>query len=90
VKELSNRINAPGSLLPTFGFSRDMGHPHIEVDHKGYHYVVVERGTELERKSSDNLTDLLYWIFKDITFSMSVKFELQNRIEDQDFRVLLF
>lgn len=90
VKELSQLINVPESLLPTFGFSRDMGYPHIEVDNNGYHYVVIERGTEWERKTSSNLNDLLYWIFSGVTFSMSSKFELENRIEDLDSRLLLF
>ena len=45
VNTLALKINAPAHLLPTYGYSRDFAHPHIEVDSTGlYHYVVVERG----------------------------------------------
>jgi hypothetical protein len=28
--------------------------------------------------------------FRKVTFDMSTKFEVQNRVEDQDFRIILF
>lgn len=90
VQELSKKIDAPQELLPTFGTSRDFGYPHIEVDGMGYHFVVVERGTEWERRSSRQLSDLLYWIFEGITFSMAGDFELKHRIAGQDPRKLIF
>lgn len=90
VKALAEIINAPDDAIPTFGFTTDTGLPHIEVGKYGYHYIVVERGREFERKSTFDLQTLLYWIFRDVTFSMAAKFELENRIPDQDFRALLF
>lgn len=91
VQELANKINAPTDLLPTFGYSKDFAYPHIEVDNVGFlHYVIVERGQELDRRITDKLDDLLYWIFATVTFSMSCDFELKNRIEGKDFRRMMF
>jgi Immunity protein 63 len=63
---------------------------HIEVDATLYHYVVVERGQELDRKSTPNYDELLYWIFSDATHNLAFDYELQNRIEDQDCRRTAF
>lgn len=91
VEELAEKINAKADLLPTYGYSKDLAYPHIEVDTGGLlHYVIVERGQELERKTTHKLEDLLYWIFDDITFSMSCEYELQNRIEGKDCRRIMF
>ncbi len=91
VDQLGARINAPQQLLPTYGRSADGARPHIELDDSGkFHFVVVERGQELERKTTAILDDLLYWIFDSITFSMACTFELANRNRAQDFRRILF
>ena len=91
VKELAGQINAPKNLLPTYGYSIDGAHPHIEIGKNGLlHYVVIERGHEFKRRTTDNLDELLYWIFSGVTFTMAGKFELENRIENKDFRRILF
>ena len=91
VDEVAGKINAPTDLLPTYGYSRDFAYPHIEVDNAGrLNYVILERGQELERKTTDNLDDLLYWVFSGITFSMACDYELKNRIEMKDCRRMIF
>ncbi|WP_219837609.1 Imm63 family immunity protein [Paenibacillus sp. R14(2021)] len=90
VNELAKKIQAPSSLLPTFGGTEDGARPHIEVGNRGFHYVVVERGNEIERKTTSNKDQLIYWIFNSVTFSMACEYELRNRIPNQDFRRLLF
>lgn len=91
VNELATKINASEILLPTFGDSLDEAHPHIEVDDKGLmHYVTVERGWEQSRETTDELDTLLYWIFKDATFSIACNYELKNRIENKDCRRIMF
>lgn len=90
VDSLAQIIKVPDEHLPTYDYSKDFGYPHVEVDKKGYHYVVVERGEELERKSTNDLKELLYWIFDHATFSMAIKYELDNRIEDKDSRRISF
>jgi hypothetical protein len=84
------RIGASDQDLPTYGISHDFGQPHVEVDRGQYHYVIVERGEERERRSSDNYDDLLYWIFRDVTHNLAFSYEFQNRAEDQDCRRIAF
>jgi hypothetical protein len=89
VERLAARIEAPGNILPTYGHSDDGARPHIEIDSRGYHYVVVERGQELERLTTNDLDEHLYTIFEGITFSMACDYEKRHRIADQDPRRLL-
>jgi len=91
VDELALKINAPDNLLPGYGQLKYEAHPYIEMDNRGLMYFVIsERGEVNERKKTDQLDDLLYWIFADVTFSMACDFELKNRIEDKDSRRLIF
>jgi hypothetical protein len=90
VQRVAAIISAPSDLLPTYGASRDFGHPHIEVDQNGYHYIVVERGQEIERWSTQNPNELLFWVFDSATFSMAVAYELIHRMEGQDCRRIIF
>jgi hypothetical protein len=83
-------IDAPKYIIPTFGYSEDFAKPHIEVDGRGYHYVVVERGAELSRKTTTAFNELLYWVFDGITFEMATEYEMKNRNAKQDFRRILF
>ncbi len=75
---------------PTYGYSEDFARPHIEVFAHLYHYVVVERGQERDRKSFDSLDALLEQIFGDITLGMAFSYELKHRIEGQDCRIIGF
>jgi Immunity protein 63 len=90
VEKYSAYINAPTTFQPTYGFSQDGARPHIEVNNKGYHYVVVERGKELKRITTNDIDELLYNVFKGITFQISTEFELENRVEHQDSRRIFF
>ena len=91
VKELAGKIEVPKNLLPTYRYSIDGAHPHIEIDKNGLlHYVIIEREQEIKRKTTNKLDELLYWIFSGATFTMAVTFELKNRVEDKDFRRILF
>ena len=90
VAAMARRIGASAHGLPTYGVSEDGARPHIEVGHGLYHYVVVERGVERDRRSSDRYEELLYWIFRDVTHGLAFWYELQNRVEDQDCRRIAF
>ena len=90
VYRLAKLINASDEYLPTFETSEDFARPHIEKHGNEYHYVVVERGKDLFRKKTGVFEEIIYWIFKDVTFSIASEIELKNRIEDEDFRIQLF
>ncbi|GGF00885.1 hypothetical protein GCM10011611_03090 [Aliidongia dinghuensis] len=89
VERIARKIGVPPDELPTYGHSEDGARPHIESD-RSYHFVVVERGREQERRTTQDLDQLLYWIFRDATFTIASRFELKNRVSGADFRRLLF
>ena len=90
VTRLAQVLGASDNDLPTYGHTRDYAYPHIEVDEEHYHYVIVERGQELERNSTTDFEELLYWIFADTTHSLAFAYELKNRVEDHDCRRIAF
>jgi len=87
----AEKINAPGNLIPLINESNDLACPYIEISDSGLMYFVIrERGVEQERKLVAEVEDLLYLAFSKITFSMACQYELENRIETQDSRKLIF
>ncbi|UZD23207.1 immunity 63 family protein [Algoriphagus halophytocola] len=90
IEKLANRINAPKEYLPTYGFTEDFAGPHIEVNGKKLHWVIIERGQELARRQTTDEKEFLFWVFDAVTFEMATRLELQNRNENEDFRIQLF
>jgi Immunity protein 63 len=90
VAALARHLGAAGQDLPTYGISHDFGRPHVEVENALYHYVVMERGEELERRSTKSYDELLYWIFSDVTHKLAFSYEMMDRVEDQDCRRIAF
>ena len=74
---------------PLFGTPQGDGSPYVEIG-DAYYFVVEERGIELERRETNDIDELLYWIFDGVTFSMSSDFELRNRRPGEDSRRQLF
>lgn len=90
VSYLATKIGAVEHCLPTYGQSKDLARPHIEVNPLGYHYVIVERGQERSRITTQDIDELLFRIFQHVTFEIACSYELENRIEAQDNRRMLF
>lgn len=90
VRELGKKINAPSHLLTVRTVTDGFGTPHIEIDKNGYNYVISERGSEHERKQTEDITTLLFWILKDIVFIMASDYELEHRNPNEDSRRQLF
>src|SRR5258708_34276100 len=67
---LASQIGAPSSQLPTYGRSEDMARPHVEVAGPFLSWVVVERGNEIDRKTTRDLDELLYWISGSVAAGM--------------------
>ena len=90
VNSYASKIGAPSKYLPTYEEPRGDGHPCIKLDYLVYQIVYVERGKELDRKTSFNLDDLLYDVFSDVTALMAMDYEVENRVSNKDPRILLF
>jgi hypothetical protein len=90
VDRLAAKIGASGYILPTYGRSEDLARPHIEVDSRGYHLVVVERGKERNRVTTTDLDELLRHIFDSVTFTLACRYELEHRVEEHDCRRLIW
>ena len=76
--------------LPTFGYSKDFGYPFVEINDYGYNYVVSDRGEEVKRVIFEDVEELMYHIFFDITFRVSLDYELHNREDETDSRRKIF
>ena len=90
VERLARKIHAPAHALPTYGRTEDGARPHIEVDDRGYHWVVVERGKEYERVTTTSLDELLDRTFACVTHDMAFGYELAHRVDSQDCRRIAF
>jgi hypothetical protein len=90
VRALGSRIGATDRELPTFGVSKYRDGPHIEVTPLGLHYVVFERGQELERITTHDTDELLWHVFKHVTSWLASSFEVAHRVPGRDFRRVMF
>lgn len=68
----------------------DDGSPHVEFSDGQYHYIVTERGLELERRTTTDVREIAFWMLNDLTFWMGVDHELNNRVEARDCRRIIF
>ena len=86
-RRADNRPDAGGGLL----FSRrDDGSPHIEYANGNYHYVVTERGSEWERRTTTSKNEALYWCVSDFVWAMASDYELQTRVSGFYTRRVIF
>lgn len=83
-------IGAPKELLVVYARPIGDGTPHVEIKDREYFYVSSERGCEIFRKGVSTENELLYLIFKSITWQMASEYELKNRIHNQDPRRVIF
>lgn len=97
LERLRSRYNALGQLIKPseneYSFlvePSDNGSPHVEFIDGEFQYVVTERGSESDRRSTPEINEILYWLVNDLVFWMSVNYELKNRIEAQDCRRVMF
>jgi hypothetical protein len=66
------------------------GSAHMEFTNHTFHYVVTERGTEQERRSTKDESEALFWLVSDVVFELASEYELRHRVPDEDFRRLMF
>lgn len=83
VKSLARQLGKEDFTIATRPWGD--GSPYVEVE-DAYHFIVEERGVELERRKTADLDELLYWILKGLTSRLSWDYELRNRRENEDSR----
>lgn len=71
IDKLALQINPPAHVMPTYDNLRRDGTPNIEVGDSLYYYRAFDRGTLSLNRQTDNLANLLYWVFEDITSTMA-------------------
>ena len=88
---LAKKIKAPEKYKPTFGPNDNDIKPYVFQDYKNdFHYIYKERGEIVFDKTTYDFDEILFWIFEDITSTMSYDFELKNRNHKQDYRRIAF
>lgn len=91
--KMSNKISVSkdSALLPMFSKTKDVFSEgeSIYVDDK-YHYIMMERGQVYKHYESEELEEILYPLFKNITFSLAQEYEFNHRKANEDFRRLMW
>ncbi len=90
IESLAEIIEADSSYLPSIETARYDGHAFISEVHGCFHYVVQEGNEEYKRLIFCDTDELLYEVFKGVTFQMATGFELENRNENRDSRRIIF
>ncbi|WP_229075576.1 Imm63 family immunity protein [Actinoplanes sp. DH11] len=87
VRRLGALIGAEEPDLVSFE-RRDGGHPTVEVDDEGfYHYVVIERGEELQHRRTGDRDEILYWALESTTQTMAGRWAQHHPADGQEHRV---
>lgn len=78
---------------PAYAYQRQIqtrplvdGAPHVEVVDGRYHYVVTERGRELQRRTAADEDELLYWLMSDVTRGVAMGLRSAIRFRNRDSR----
>ncbi len=89
VREFAYIINAPEDLIPTFGYSKESGLPHIEIYNETYYLLVSENGNQLSKKSTTDPDELLFMIMHTVSMSMACE-RMALQIGNESFRLRFF
>ena len=89
-RELVSRLEVSDYLRAFHTTPQHDGSPHIERVGEEFHFVVTERGSELERKRTSDPEEILYWLLEGVTMQVATRFETKNRIAGRDSREIWF
>ena len=73
----------------TFDFPVGDGTPLISIENDEYCYIISERGTEYERRTTTDYSMLLYWIASNISFSIATDYELKQALSHNVFDTII-
>jgi hypothetical protein len=90
VGEMAAKLDvATGSELVAFS-RRDGACPYITVHDGTLHWIVEERGQELQHRTTGDLDELLHWVALSATFDLALRWERGQRDRlpaDRDTRI---
>lgn len=66
------------------------GSPHVEIVGDEYHFVITERGSEFERRKTNDVDEIIYWFVSGGVGQLARDWELERRVDGQDSRRLWF
>jgi hypothetical protein len=67
------------------------GRPHLEFYPDGRAaYVTTDKGVETSRKETNDVDELLFWIFEEPAYARAWEYEKQHRNPDADSRRIAF
>lgn len=87
---LLTKLGADPLRFPFATMPQHDGSVHVELEGPVYCYVVTERGSELERRRTARVDELLYWLLSDAAWTMASDDELARREPGRDVRRLIF
>jgi hypothetical protein len=85
--EIGDRIGAPQAAYPPFDQHLDAGYPNVLRRDGEWVWEVHERGKLLQRRTSRDEDDILYWIFVDVTRWMGSERARKHPTSAEDSRV---
>lgn len=80
------QISDPHRIGPFLTSPSHDGSPHVEYEGRTLFYVRTERGSENERRATDDPDELLYWLVRDAASAAASDWELRHRREGEDSR----
>ncbi len=89
VREFATIMHAPLDLIPTFGYSKESGLPHVEISDRKYHLVVSENGQQISRETTEDPDELLFMIMHTISLSMACE-RIESHTNYESLRMRLF
>lgn len=90
VSEIAKKINAPISEVLTFGISRDDGTPCVQIEGENYYYIARDRDVLTIQKQTDDIDELLYWVFCGITSEMAEEYAVKHPVNQRFSRKVKF
>ena len=66
------------------------GSSHVEKLGDTFHWIVTDRGSEIERRTTNSREEVEYWLVRGVVFALSIERVLKIRAAGQDFRRLMY
>lgn len=64
--------------------------PYLEIHGKEYHFIINERGTEIERKVTFSDDEILYWFVECGVVGLASKYAALKSTPEKEFRDIYF